>query len=91
MSKNPNPAKSYEPVNVVYTKKDGETSTREVIIISEPKPMYLCLQTSELSLDQKTALTAMLQRHKEELKHLCAESGAAFKSFIKENLQILEG
>lgn len=81
MSKN-----NYEIKKVEYTKENGEVSSRDVIIISQPKNLNLmALEVTDLPQEQRDELRNTLLRHKQELDALKPQ----WKNFKPDNLIVL--
>lgn len=61
---------NYDVSHVRYTKKDGTSSERDVIVIAEPVEQYKVLEVTDLTIDQRHQVQALLRKHKEELAGL---------------------
>lgn len=86
---NPNPTKTYNIETVAYTKKNGDSSEREVVVITNPSTNVLVVQVDGLSATDRERLTNLLHKHREEMAALMKETGAQFKTFIPDNLEFL--
>lgn len=72
----------YNPQTITYTKDDGSSSVRDVIVMSKPNANLMAIEVTELSAEQRQTLTATLERHAEELKAL----NVAWKAFKPANI-----
>jgi hypothetical protein len=72
----------YKVSNFNYTKSSGETSERELIVMSKPNANLMALDVTEATPEQVKALLDTLNRHKAELAAL----NPSWKSFKPEGL-----
>lgn len=77
-------------VKINYTKANGETSTRDVILMSKPSTNYMALEVTELSEENRKNLLDFLAKQKKDLNDLITAINAPWKQFKADGLTILK-
>ncbi len=72
----------YDIEKITYTKDDGSSSQRDIIVMSKPQANMMAIEVSELDPEQRTTIQETLRRHAEELKAL----NVAWKQFKPANI-----
>lgn len=87
---------NYIVTPVTYTKDNGETSDRDIIVISEPIDQYKALDVTDLTVEQRHTLQAILKEHKAGLEGFLstiptADHKPRWKNFKQAGLQFKNG
>lgn len=78
--------KSLDIVKATYRKDDGETSERQLLIISQPNPNFFTVDLSEADIATQVEVKKMLEKQRAEFDNLLALRGLKQKAFKPEGL-----
>ena len=77
-------------LNFTYTKKNGDVSDRNLVVLRKPSETYFGVDVTDANKETVDTLVEFLEQQKSHLENELAELGLRFKyrTFLKEGMEV---